>query len=223
MDNREVKILGISASPRREISNTSILLKDALSGAEQKGAKTEYIDLCSLKIEFCRACENCHKKIMACPIKDDALFLLNKILESDGIIFGSPVYLNHITGYLKTFLDRSSHFLHCHRLIGKYTAVVATSGGGPQYMVGDYIKEYSISCGAQYVGGVFTKIPITEEVKKQANELGKAIVDVIKEKKEFPEQIQKINSHKEYFKKIIENRKDDWIEEYQYYKDNGWL
>ena len=103
-----MKILGILASPREEKSNTSYLLKKILSSAEKEGCHTQYIELCSLKIEFCRYCEFCHKNIMVCPIKDDAFPLLDKILKNDAIVFASSVYINHITGYLRTFLDRSS-------------------------------------------------------------------------------------------------------------------
>ena len=134
-----MKALGISASPRKDKSNTLILLKEAFSVIEKKGYQTELVHLCDLKIEFCRHCESCHKKMMDCPIKDDAHLLLEKMLESDGIIFASPIYINQITGYLKTFFDRSSHFIHCLRLLGKYTGTVATSGGGSQGVVLDYL------------------------------------------------------------------------------------
>ena len=93
-----MKILGISASPRRDKSNTLILLKQALAAAEGKGFQTEVVHLCDLKIEFCRHCEACHKRIMDCSIKDDANRLIKKMLESEGIIFASPVYIDQITG-----------------------------------------------------------------------------------------------------------------------------
>ncbi len=218
-----MKILGISASPRKKKSNTLILLKQALSAAEGKGAQTEVVHLCDLKIAFCRHCETCHKKIMECPIKDDANRLMKKMLESEGIIFASPVYIDQITGYLKTFLDRSTHFIHCLRLLGKYTAAVATSGGGPHEMVPEYLKHFSIICGAQYVGGVSTKLPVTEEIKKNAGELGEALFEAIKGKKRFSEQMKEIQSHRSFFRRIIEARKEEWTGEYDYWKEMGWL
>jgi len=50
----------------------------------------------------------------------------------------------------------------------------------------------------------------------------KSVLD-IKEKRMFPEQIKIIDQGKEHFKKIIQMRKDEWIEEYQYWLDKGWL
>ena len=218
-----MKLLGISASPRKNRSNTLLLLKEVLSGAEKEGEQSEVVHLCDLKIEFCRHCESCHKNLMVCPIKDDAHLLLNKMLESDGIIFASPVYIDHITGYLKTFLDRSTHFIHCQRLLGKYVGAVATAGGGPQQMVLDYIHLYSSVCGAQYVGGVSSVVPISEEVKNRAKELGRNLTEAIKNKTEFQQEVKEILSRRDYFRRIIEFRKKEWSEEYEFWKEKGWL
>ena len=218
-----MKLLGISASPRKNKSNTLALLEEVLSGAEESGGKTEIVHLCDLKIEFCRHCELCHKTLMVCPIKDDAHFLLTEMLESDGIVFASPVYIDNITGYLKTLLDRSAHFIHCQRLLGKYVGAVATAGGGPQQMVLDYIHHYSSVCGAQYVGGVSDVVPISQETKNEAKEIGRKIAEAIKNKTEFDQEMKEILSRREYFKRVIEFHKEEWSEEYEYWKERGWL
>ncbi len=218
-----MKILGISASPRKNKSNTLVLLKQAFSSLEKEGFETELVHMCDLKIEFCRHCEACHKRNMDCPIKDDATPLIRKMLESKGIIFASPVYIDQITGYLKMFFDRATHFIHCLRLLGKYTAAVATSGGGPHEMVLEYLKHYSIICGAQYVGGVSSRVPLTEDIKKLAAKLGEDLSEAIKSKKEFFDQRKDIESRKKYFKSLIERRKEEWSGEYGYWKEMGWL
>jgi multimeric flavodoxin WrbA len=218
-----MKVLGISASPRKNRSNTLLLLNQALSAIEKEGFQTEVVHLCDLKIEYCRHCEACHKKMMDCPIKDEASPLIKRMLESEGIIFASPVYIDHITGYLKMFLDRSTHFIHCLRLLGKYTAAVATSGGGPHGMVLDYLKYFSIICGAQYVGGVSTKVPVTEEIQKLAEKLGGNLSEAIRNSKEFPDQMKEIQSRKSFFRRVIETHEKEWPGEYQYWKGMGWL
>jgi len=218
-----MKVLGISASPRKNKSNTLLLLNLALSAIEKKGSQAEIVHLCDLKIEFCRHCESCHKEIMDCPIKDDANPLIEKMLENDGIIFASPVYIDHISGYLKLFFDRSTHFIHCLRLLGKYTAAVATSGGGPHKMVLDYLKYFSIICGAQYVGGISTTVPVTEEIKEKAAKVGEDLAEAIRGKKEFPDQMEEIDSRRNYFRRVIKAHKEEWMEEYQYWNEKGWL
>ncbi|MEI8140285.1 MAG: NAD(P)H-dependent oxidoreductase [bacterium] len=54
----------------------------------------------------------------------------SQMLEADGIVLASPVYLDHVTAQMKALLDRTSHFVHCLRLTGKYMAALTTSGGG---------------------------------------------------------------------------------------------
>jgi len=218
-----MKVLGISASPRKNKSNTLILLKEAFAVIEKKGYQTALVHLCDLKIEFCRHCESCHKRMMDCPIKDDAHLLLKKMLESDGIIFASPVYINQITGYLKTFFDRSSHFIHCLRLLGKYTGAVATSGGGPHEMVLNYLEHFSTICGAQYVGGVSTTAPVSQEIRDKAGKMGENLAEAIKNKREFPGQMKEIQSRRSYFKRVIEAHKEEWSGEYKYWREMGWL
>lgn len=218
-----MRILLISSSPRKKRSQTFLLASEVLKGLPKKGAKTEMVHLCDLRIGFCRHCESCHKNPISCPVKDDVRPLLNKMLESDGIIFASPVYIHQVTGYLKMFLDRSSHFIHCQRLLGKYVVAVATSGGGPQKQVLDYIKEYALTCGAQFVGGISTKVPVTGYIKTKAKALGRRLAEAIKNKKEFSAQISSIRKRREYFGKIIQLRKDIWPAEYQYWKDRSWL
>ena len=55
-----MKVLGISASPRRG-GNSETLLDQALSGAASKGADIEKIILAEKKIEFCQGDNRCSK------------------------------------------------------------------------------------------------------------------------------------------------------------------
>jgi hypothetical protein len=117
----------------------------------------------------------------------------------------------------------STRFIHCQRLLGKYVGAVATAGGGPQQMVLDYIHHFSSVCGAQYVGGVSSVAPVTEEAKKGSLDLGKNIVDAIRSKTEFPHETEEILSRRDYVRRIIEFHKEEWSEEYGYWKEKGWL
>ncbi|MCK9615027.1 MAG: flavodoxin family protein [Candidatus Omnitrophica bacterium] len=218
-----MKILLLSSSPRKENSQTLLLAKEVLKGCDTASVKSEIINLHDLKIEFCRHCEACHKKILCCPIEDDVGAVLKNMLEADAIILASPNYINQITASMKAFFDRSSHFIHCKRLTGKYIIGVVCSGSGEDDEILRYMKHYANACGAQYAGGVSSGVPVSDEKKKEGLNLGKMLTAAIKEKKLFPEQLSIIETNKERFKKVMEKRKDDWAEEYQYWKDNGWL
>ena len=217
-----MRILLISSSPHKEKSHTFLLAKEVLKGFPCS-VKTEVLHLCDFKIEFCQHCESCHRKIMHCPINDDAHAILGKMLEAEGIIFASPNYINQITASMKALWDRAAHFIHCRRLLGKYVVGVVSSGSGQDKTVLDYIQYYAHTCGVQYSGGVSAAGHALEEKTAEAHELGCRLVSDIQEKKIYPEQIKIIDSGREHFKQVIQMRKDDWVEEYQYWRDKGWL
>jgi multimeric flavodoxin WrbA len=217
-----MNILLISSSPHKEKSQTFLLAKEVLKGFSS-AVKTEIIHLSDYKIGFCRHCESCHKKILRCPIKDDAMMILKKMLKAQGIIFVSPNYIHHITASMKALLDRAGYFIHCRGLFGKYVLGVVSSGSGENQPVLDYIHKYANICGAQYSGGVSSCRPVSNEVKEEAFNLGGQFVSDIRENIAFPEQMKFINDFKENFRETIQKRKNDWVEEYQYWLDKGWL
>jgi multimeric flavodoxin WrbA len=219
-----MKILLISSSPRREKSQTLLLAKEFLRGcSEGKNVKSEIIHLCDLRIKFCHCCENCHKKILACHVDDDVLMVLNKMLEADGIILASPNYINQITASMKALLERSSHFIHCKRLLGKYIAGVATSGSGQDRSVLEYIKYYAHTCGAQYSGGVSSGMQSVSEKINEASNLGNKFTSDIREKRIYPDQTEAIEQGKRHFGVLIKAMKNEWEEEYQYWLKKGWI
>lgn len=218
-----MKILLISSSPRKAISQTLLLAKEVLRGCPAQDVDTEIIHLIDSKLSFCKHCEACHKTIMHCSIKDDVQMIFKKMLEADGIILASPNYINHITATMKALFERLSHFLHCKRLLGKYVCGVVSSGSGENKSVLDYIEYYAHICGAQYSGSVSARVPVSKEKLEEAYKLGNKFFSDIKEKRIYPEQIEGIEHAKRYFKEVIRARKADWGEEYQYWVDKGWI
>lgn len=216
-----MKLLLLSASPRKEKSQTLLLAKEVLKGCA--GAQSEIVHLWDFKIGFCRHCEVCHKKILACPIPDDVGGILKKMLEADGILLASPNYINQITAGMKALFDRSTHFIHCKRLLDKYILGVVSSGSGQDKPVLDYLKHYAHTCGAQYAGGIASAVPVSGEKLKEAFQLGEKFVSIIKTKKQFDDQIPIIEAGKQHFKKLVQLRKEEWSEEYQYWQNKGWL
>ncbi len=217
-----MKILVICSSPRKKRSQTLLLAKEVSRGSGGQTVGSEVMHLCDLRIEFCQHCEKCHREIMSCPIEDDVRMILKKMLEADGIILASPNYINQITASMKALFDRSSHFIHCKRLLGKYIAGVVSSGSGQDKDVLDYIRYYAHTCGAQYAGGVSSRAPISKEKMDEAFRLGNELALDIEEERELPNQIRIIEEGRMHFKKIIQLRKQDWIEEHQYWQEKGW-
>lgn len=218
-----MKVLLISASPRKKQSNTFILAQEVISGLSDAGIQTETIHLSEQNVGFCRHCEQCHKKILYCSVQDSVPGILKKMVESDGIILASPNYLNQVSALMKALFDRSTHFIHCKRLLGKYIAGVVTSGSGDDAQVLNYIRHYVQTCGAQYSGGVSCVEHAVEEKLAEAFQLGKKMAQDLQERTEFPEQIKTIEASKQHFHRLMELRKDEWLPEYAYWQNQGWL
>jgi multimeric flavodoxin WrbA len=101
------KILAFCASPRKG-GNTDLLLDEALKGAQDAGAKTEKVMLQRIKLGYCIGCRKCKDKGYEgmCTVKDDMSPLYQKIIDSDAIIIGFPIYTGRECAQLSTFMDR---------------------------------------------------------------------------------------------------------------------
>lgn len=107
----------INGGPRRKY-NTSQLLEKASEGifdelkdkVDEEDININQIRLYDLNFKGCKSCFHCKriggKYYAKCPIKDDLLELIPKLQNSDGIIFGSPIYFGEITGELRSFFER---------------------------------------------------------------------------------------------------------------------
>ena len=102
------KILGIMGSPRRN-GNTHILLSKILGGAESEGAKGDILFLADLAIQECNGCHVCWEG-KECSKGDDMNSIYPRIIESDGVVFGTPVYWYGPTALMKGFIDRFVFF-----------------------------------------------------------------------------------------------------------------
>jgi len=101
-----VKILGILGSPRKN-GNTQILIKEALSAAEEAGAKTDLLNITDRDIRPCKGCHACFKELGRCQTDDDMQTIYPRLLEANGIIIGTPVYFANVSGQTKVFMDRT--------------------------------------------------------------------------------------------------------------------
>ena len=110
-----MKVYAINGSPRKN-KNTATLLQKALDGVKEsvkdKEIETKIINLYDFQYTGCKSCFACKriggKSYGKCAVKDDIHEILEKLSQADGIIFGSPIYLTHISGQLQSFLERLS-------------------------------------------------------------------------------------------------------------------
>ncbi len=102
---------------------------------EKEGIETELVELAGNRIRGCTACYKCFEtKDRKCAIKDDIVNdCIEKMVEADGIIFGSPTYFADITSEMKALIERAGFTAMANgsmfrRKVG--AAVVAVRRGG---------------------------------------------------------------------------------------------
>lgn len=114
MKNRErnmsIKVIAISGSHRKN-SNTELALQIMSKSLTKIGVETEIVILADKKIEHCRACDNC-KKIGKCPIDDDLVEIMEKMIAAQGIILACPVYSFNITPLMQELITRGNRYFH---------------------------------------------------------------------------------------------------------------
>jgi len=98
------KVLAISSSPRPN-GNTEALLRRALDGAKATGAEVEHVALRAVKIAPCVECNACCKTGL-CRVDDDYQPIFRKMVETDCLIFATPVYFMAVSAQAKLLIDR---------------------------------------------------------------------------------------------------------------------
>lgn len=105
-----VRVLIINGSPRNN-GNTAKLLKSAMEGARETGAEVEMVNLYDRNLNYkgCMSCFACKVKggnKGVCSFKDDLQPILQKAVETDVLICGSPNYCGYPSAMLRAFMER---------------------------------------------------------------------------------------------------------------------
>lgn len=100
-----MKILVITGSAHRN-GTTAILAKSFINGAADAGHEVYRFDAAFKNVHPCIACEKCHNTETGCAFKDDMEELNPHLLETDAIIFISPIYYYSISAQIKAVIDR---------------------------------------------------------------------------------------------------------------------
>ena len=221
-----MKVAAIIGSPHGMRGNTGQLLDGALGVMKDAGVDVEVLSLADLVVGPCQACNVCHKT-GTCAIKDDFPAIKTALLEADGVVLASPNYIFSVTAQMKALFDRCCGPLHCQALKGKYAAAVVTSGGSGSEEVEAYMLRFLRAMGCWTVGSVSAEAwQLADEGAKgqrlqAAAELGASLVEAIRSKTEFPEQVEERNAFAARMKALMIARKDEWTFEYDYWRSRG--
>ncbi len=103
-----MKTIIINAGPRKNW-NTAKLLDSARQGAELMGAETETIHLYDLTFTGCRSCLACKRKgaqRCKCYWKDDLTPVIDRIMEANALVIGTPIYMGEPTAAFRALYER---------------------------------------------------------------------------------------------------------------------
>ena len=128
-----MKVLGINGSARKD-SHTTRLMKYIFEELNKEGIETKLITLYDKKINPCHACWACQGR-KNCVYQDDFHDVFNQMMEADGMILGSPVYMANISSSMQALLERAAVVLDVNKenLSMKYkvgASIVSLRRGG---------------------------------------------------------------------------------------------
>lgn len=144
-----MKIAILNGSPRKE--NTAAMIEAFREGAEEAGHEVEVLHVGKMKINGCLACEYCHTKGEGkCIQKDDLEKIMPAYLESDMVVFASPIYYFAPTAQLEAAWQR----VYCIGKPAKATkaALLLSSGSGAYDAAIAQYKAFTGYVGIQDMG-----------------------------------------------------------------------
>lgn len=171
-----MKLLGISGGPKHS-SKTRLVVKGVLDYAAQENSdiNTEVINVSDLNVQFCDARN-------PSDYEGDSKLIIDKIIEADALVFGSPMYRGTYTGILKNVFD----LIPNEAMIGKPVGLVATGGSDHHYLALEHELKPILGFFLALVvpGSVYANNNdfsegniINEELKVRMSELGASIVN----------------------------------------------
>ncbi len=187
-----MKITILQGSARKK-GNTAKVLSWVEEELVSLGHDVDTIYLHSKDLNGCMGCAKCKDKpeTIGCIQKDDVPEILGKMVQSQLVVFSSPLYFWGVTAQIKAVIDRTYSLYtnyhqpgHASLVSGQKQALIVT-GGGPfeenAEGVFDAFRRMqkphkAVNAGELFVGACTTPDKIDESVQKQAIEFAGKIV-----------------------------------------------
>ena len=136
-----MKIAVLNGSPK--IGNTAAMVNAFAEGAKEAGHEVEILHVGKMKIGGCLGCEYCHTKGEGkCIQKDDMEKVMPAYLESDMVVFASPIYYFGLSAQTAAAIQR----VYCIGKPAKATkAALLLSSASPNVYAGP-IATYQGIC-----------------------------------------------------------------------------
>jgi multimeric flavodoxin WrbA len=193
------------------------------------GVEGEVVVLSDCKLGACRGCKVCFMRGEAlCPLKDDRDLLIEKVMASDGIVLATPNYSFHVSGTMKTLLDRLGFVFHRPRFFGKAFTSIVVQGfyGGSKIL--SYLDFVGNGLGFNTVkGSCMTALdPMTEKEQRKMDAV------IAAHARRFHKRMSQASYPSPSLMKLMIFRmgrtnvrllSENTSPDYQYYQEKGWL
>ena len=183
-----MKVTAFNGSPRKG-GNTEQMLAKVLEPISAAGIETEMVQVGGKKIHGCTSCWKCmENKDKRCVIDNDMLNeCIEKIIDSDAILLGSPSYFSGMTSEMKALIDRVGFVSYVNDtfLKRKVGAAVAVHRRGGAVNVFDSINHMFLMNGIIVPGSTYWNFGVglqpgdvqeDEEAARNMQDLGENIV-----------------------------------------------
>jgi multimeric flavodoxin WrbA len=133
-----MKVIAFNGSSRKD-GNTYKLLNLVADELNNEGIETDIVELAGKPVQGCIACYKCfEKKNKRCNVdKDELNTYIEKMLEADGILLGSPTYFADVSATMKALIERAGMVARANGDMFKRKAgagVVAARRGGATHV-----------------------------------------------------------------------------------------
>jgi multimeric flavodoxin WrbA len=167
-----MKIIAFIGSGRKK--HTYFAAEKFLNNLQQKdNIEYEIVQLGDYNLKICTGCSLClNKGEELCPLKDDRDILLEKIENSDGIVFATPNYSFDVSGLMKVFLDRFGFIFHRPRYFGKVFTNIVVQGVYRGNHIVKYLNFIGNALGTNVKGScLISREPLSEKQQKKNDKI----------------------------------------------------
>ena len=219
---KKLKILAICSSAKK--GNTYSVLNTIKENYPNIDFKIMMLK--DMNLERCLGCYSCIRLGEEnCPLKDDRDTIINEMLESDGVVLASPVYVNSATSLMKIFFERTGYEGHRPRFYDKFAMTIAVCGMFGAKETNKFMSDIFTSYGFDVVSSLELQVATKTEKEtlynhKLITEAFNAFIDKIEKGERDPPpmgQLVRFN----IFKLVSKHQKDYFKADYEYYKDKS--
>ena len=171
-----MKLLGVSGGPTQS-SKTLLAVKTALESAKtyDESVHTETLNISDFNVQYCDARD-------PAKYENDARLVIDKVVNADALIFGTPMYRGTYTGILKNLFD----LIPNDAILGKPVGLIATGGSDHHYLALEHELKPLLGFFLAFVlpGTVYAKNEdysngdlTSEEILDKLRQLGTSLVN----------------------------------------------